>query len=154
MTRKNRNLKKEDFTRVIELYQKQPWLLEKEEHLIELINLCDSNDHKELIVNLLNAFKYLSSKDLNNYYNYITDKIINKTGFDENRTQIASITIDDEADSSQRVLNDIKVPLFKNGWNKVKTVNRFNDIPKNYKRGKNQIVLIDEFIGSGENSIG
>lgn len=150
MIKKFKNLQKEDFTRVIELYKKQPWLLEKEEHLLELINLCDTNDHKDLIVNLLNAFKYLSSKDLNNYYNYITDKIINKTGFDENRTQIASITIDDDADSSQRVLNDIKVPLFKKGWINVKTVNRFNDIPKNYKKGKNQIILIDEFIGSGK----
>jgi hypothetical protein len=154
MTDIKKKLKREDFDRVYGLYQKQPWLLEKEQYLIELINLCDTNEHKDLLVNLLSAFKYLSSKDLNEYYNYISDRIIYKSGFDENTTQVASITIDDEADSSQRVLNDIKVPLFKKGWCNVKTVNRFNDIPKNFKKGKNQIILIDEFIGSGKTVLG
>ncbi len=154
MTHLKKTLKREDFTRVYNLYPKQPWLCDKENSLVELIKLCETAEQKDLIIDLLGEFKYLDQKVLNQYLNFITDCIINDTGFEEDKTIIAAITIDDEADSSQRVLNDIKVPLFANGWSNVKTVNRFNDIPKNFKKGKKQIILIDEFIGSGKTILG
>lgn len=154
MTGIKRKLKKEDFIRVYGLYPKQPWLCDKELSLVELIELCETIEHKDLIIDLLSEFKYLDQKVVNEFLNYLSDCIINDSGFVEDSTIVASITIDDEADSSQRVLNDVKVHLYKNGWRDVKTVNRFNDIPKNYKKGKNQIILIDEFIGSGKTVLG
>lgn len=147
-------LKKEDFSRVYNIYPKQPWLCDKEANLIELIDMCDSKEQKDLVIDLLGEFRYLDQKVFNSYLNYISDCIICETGFQQDMTQVASITIDDEADSSQKILDYIKIPLFKMGWDSVKTVNRFNDIPKNYKQGKNQIILIDEFIGSGKTILG
>ena len=150
MTDIKRKLKKEDFDRVYGLYPKQSWLCEKESSLIELIELCDTAEHKDLIIDLLSEFKYLDQKVLNTFLNYLSDCIINDSGFTEDTTIIASITADDSADSSQKVLDYIKVPLFKMGWSNVTTVNRFNDIPKHILKGKTQIILIDEFIGSGK----
>lgn len=150
MTDIKKKLKKEDFTRVYNLYPKQPWLCDKETCLIELIELCETLEHKDLIIDLLSEFKYLDQKVLNTFLNYLADCIINDSGFQEEKTIIASITADDSADSSQKVLDYIKVPLFKMGWSSVTTVNRFNDIPKNILKGKTQIILIDEFIGSGK----
>lgn len=149
-----RKLKKEDFSRVYNLYPKQPWLCDKELPLIELIEFCDNVEQKDLIIDLLSEFKYLDQKVLNSYLNYLSDCIISDSGFEQNKTMVASITIDEEADSSQKILDYIKVPLFKMGWSEVKTVNRFNDIPKNFKKGKTQIILIDEFIGSGKTILG
>ena len=145
-----KKLKKEDFNRVYGLYPKQPWLCDKESNLIELIELCDTIEHKDLIIDLLSEFKYLDQKVLNSFLNYLSDCIINDSGFQEDTTIIASITADDIADSSQKVLDYIKVPLFKMGWSNVTTVNRFNGIPKYILKGKTQIILIDEFIGSGK----
>lgn len=149
-----KKLKKNDFKRVYGLYPKQPWLSEKENSLIELFEICETDEHKDLIVDLLSEFRYPNYQELNGYLNFISEKIIYQTGFKQESTQIASITIDDEADSSQKVLDYIKIPLFKMGWSTVKTVNRFNNIPKNFKKGKTQIILIDEFIGSGKTVLG
>lgn len=150
MTNIKKKLKKEDFTRVYNLYPKQPWLCDKESCLIELIELCETLEHKDLIIDLLSEFKYLDQKVLNTFLNYLSDCIINDSGFQEEKTIIASITADDSADSSQKILDYVKIPLFKMGWSNVTTVNRFNDIPKNILKGKMQIILIDEFIGSGK----
>lgn len=150
MTDIKKKLKKEDFSRVYGLYPKQPWLCDKEPCLIELIELCDSLEHKDLIIDLLGEFKYLDQKVLNSFLNFLSDCIINDSGFQEDKTIIASITADDSADSSQKVLDYIKIPLFKMGWSSVITVNKFNGIPKHILKGKTQIILIDEFIGSGK----
>lgn len=150
MTDIKKKLKKEDFNRVYGLYPIQPWLCEKESFLIELIELCDTLEHKDLIIDLLREFNYLDQKVLNSFLNYVADCIINDSGFQEDICIIASITADDSADSSQKVLDYIKTPLFKMGWSNIITVNRFNDIPKHILKGKSQIILIDEFIGSGQ----
>jgi hypothetical protein len=145
-----RKLGKEDFNHIMSLYSIQPWLCEKEVSLIELILMCETNEHKNLVVDLLSEFKCPDMIVLNTYLNLISEFIITDSGYSEGSTQIASITFNDEADSSQKVLDYIKIPLFQQGWDRVKTVNRFGDIPKNYKKGLNQIILIDEFIGSGK----
>ena len=145
-----RKLKKEDFNRVYNLYPKQPWLCEKELCIIELLELCDNIEHKDLIIDLLGEFKYLDQKVLNSFLNFLSECIIEDSGFQEDKTIIASITADNSADSSQKVLDDIKMPLFKMGWSSVITINRFNNIPKYILKGKTQVILIDEFIGSGK----
>lgn len=145
-----KQLNRNDFAKVYGLYAKQPWLCEKESHLVELMQLCDSNDHKKLIIDLLEEFRYIDDKVLASFLNFLSDSIINDSGFNEETTIVASITADDSADSSQKALDYIKVPLFKMGWSDYEQVNRFNNIPKHILRGRNQIILIDEFIGSGK----
>lgn len=150
MIKPKKKLTKKDFNRVYSLYPKQPWLCDKEHSLIELIELCDSTEHKDLIIDLLGEFKCLDQYSLNSSLNYLSDRIINHSGYKEEETIIASITADDSADSSQKILDYIKMPLFKMGWSNIITVNRFNNIPKHIMNGKTKIILIDEFIGSGK----
>ncbi|PRB02040.1 hypothetical protein CQ046_13840 [Chryseobacterium sp. MYb7] len=116
--------------------------------------LCDTKLHKDLVIDLLKEFNFLDQKVFSNYLNLIADFIIVDSGFDEANCQIAAITYDDEADSSQKILDNIKMPLFQQGWSNVKTVNRFGAIPKNFKDDKYQIILVDEFIGSGKTILG
>lgn len=142
-----------NFLELISLYRKQRWLLKKEDSLEELLYSPKNRRHKKLLVNLLQEFKYLSNDDLSEYLKAISDYIINKSTFTEAQTQIAAMTFDEEADSSQKVLDYIKMPLFKNGWFKIKTVNSFPKIVKFYNKGFTQIILIDEFIGSGKTLI-
>jgi len=154
MRKIKKNLKKEDFNKVIKLYSKQSWLRNKEDCLIELILLCENKSEKELLINLLHNFTSLDHKRLNSYLNLISNFIVNKSGFAEETTQISAITYDDEADSSQKILDYIKMPIFKNGWGNVKTVNRFGAIPQNFRKGKTQIIFVDEFVGSGQTILG
>ncbi len=154
MNELKRKLKKDDFSRVYNIYPKQPWLCDKEPNLIELIKMCETAEHKDLLVDLLSEFKYPNLEDYNLFLNQISDYIVNKSGFIEEIRQIASITIQDETDSSQKILYDLNITIFKMGWTNVKTVNKFGKIVKNYKKRKTQIVLVDEFIGSGKTVLG
>jgi len=142
--------KKEDFHNVISLYSKQDWLIPKENELSELISSCDTEEKKELIFSMLDRFHFLKNDTLNMILNTIADHIITESGFDVETTQILSITYDDEADSSQKILDMIKIPLFQKGWRNLKTVNHYSSSIKNYSNGRIQIIVIDEFIGSGK----
>lgn len=98
----------------------------------------------------MERFSYLDNETLNLLLNDVSDFIINESGFNENTTQLLSLTYDDEADSGQKILDNIKHPIFKKGWRQIKTVNMFGKSIPNYNKGKNEIIIIDEFIGSGK----
>ena len=142
--------KKEDYHKLTSLYVKQKWLMQKKDELKELIDFCGDNDSKDLIFSLLERFFYLENETLGMLLNEIAEYIINESGFTEQTTQILSITYNDDADSGQKILDYIKHPIFKKGWRSVKTVNKIGKGIKNYSEGKTEIILIDEFIGSGK----
>jgi hypothetical protein len=148
--KKLKNLKDVLFHELIKLYSNQQWLLHREEQLLELMELCEAEDQRDLIISLLEEFRFISD----DYYSFLLEKlaehIVNNTGFTEKTTQIVACTRDEEADSGQKILDQLKFPLFHAGWKKVKTVNRLGDSIRNHKKGYTQIVLIDEFIGSGK----
>ena len=142
--------KKDEYHKLTSLYVKQKWLIPKKNELKELIDFCGDNDSKDLVFSLLERFFYLETETLNMLLNEIADYITNKSGYKEETTQILSMTFDDEADSGQKILDDIKHPIFKNGWRSIKTVNNLGKGITNYNKGKTEIILIDEFIGSGK----
>ncbi len=142
--------KREEYHKKTNLFIKQNWLINKKGKLEELIKFCAEKEKKELIFSLLERFNYLNIETLGLILNDISDYIINESGFNEETTQLLSLTYDDEADSSQKILDNIKNPLFEKGWRSLKTVNQFGKSRKNYTNGKTQIVIIDEFIGSGQ----
>ena len=143
-------LSSDDFNSITRLYIQQDWLLGKKEELYELINFCETSENKKLIFSLLQRFSYLNNKKLSFLYQIICEHILQNSGFQEDKTQLLSLTWDDEADSSQKVLDNLKNPIYKAGWRNVKTVNTFGKSIKNYNEGKTQILIIDEFVGSGQ----
>lgn len=154
MSKLKAHLTKEQFNSVMALYARQSWIMEREENFLELFLMCGSPENKELILNLLSDFYFLNDTTIKKYLDAIADFIINDSGFKEESTQIASLTWDDEADSSQSILQGFKLFLFQKNWSNIKTVNKFGDIFKNHKKGKTQIILIDEFVGSGKTIMG
>jgi len=147
---KNNACKKNDYYNCINLFFKNRWLSSKEKELRELINFCDKKESKDLLFSLLGRFYYLDYENYNTILNGIADYIVNDSGFCEVNTQLLSLTWDEEADSSQRVLDSIKHPVYKRGWHSIKTVNVFGKAINAYSTGKTQILMIDEFIGSGK----
>jgi hypothetical protein len=144
-------IKKKDYNEIIKLYVRQNWLTRKKEQLFELIEFCGDNENKNLIYSLLERFYYLTPTSFSEILDDMSEYIVNKSGFTENKTQLLSMTYDDEADSSQKILDTIKIPIYEKGWRAVKTVNNFGKGVKNCDtKKKTQIIIIDEFIGSGK----
>lgn len=134
----------------MKLYVKQKWLVSKDSELRFLIDNCDSKEEKELIFSLLDRFSYLDMDNFNLLQNEIADFIINGLDFKEETTQILALAWDDEADSSQAILQAIKHKLNIKGWKNFLTVNKFGKAMKYHGAGRTQIVIIDEFVGSGK----
>jgi hypothetical protein len=145
-----KKIKKEDYNKIMNLYMRQNWLIPKQDELLELVDFCEKKESKDLIFSLLDRFNYLNNETLLILLNNICDYIINTPNYDAEKCQLLAMTYDDEADSGQKVLDLIKMPLFQKGWKNFKTVNKIGKSVKYYKEGKTQIVLIDEFIGSGK----
>lgn len=143
-------IKKKDYYKYTNLYIKQKWLISKKEELTELVDFCETQESKDLVFSLLERFNYLETETLKIILDDISDYIINESGFNEDKTQILSLTWGDDADSGQKILDNIKHPIYKKGWRSIKTVNLFVKCIKNYNKGKKQIIIIDEFIGSGK----
>jgi len=145
-----KKIKKEDYNNIMNLYMRQDWLIPKQDNLLELVDFCEKKQNKDLVFSLLDRFNYLNNGTLQILLNNISHFIINESNFNENNSQLLSMTYDDEADSGQKVLDNLKMPLFQNGWKNVKTVNKLGKSIKYFKEAKNQIILIDEFVGSGK----
>lgn len=145
---------KEEFNSRLKLYFKQNWISAKKNELDELIAFCETKNNKKLIYSLLERFEYLDNFKLNYIYEELSDYIVNESEFCENKTQFLSMTMNEEADSSQKILDNIKHYIFKKGWRNITTVNNFNKYIRHYQNGKTQILLIDEFIGSGRTLLG
>ena len=144
-------MKKADYNRFYKILPKQNWLLEKEEELKELLQSCKKEEHKKLLFELLEEFNFINETLLKTYLNLIADYIINDSGFKIERTQIVGMAMDSTPDSSQWILQQLKPVLTKKGWNNVKIITNFTrGVRSLNKEGKNQMILVDEFIGTGQ----
>ena len=143
------------FDRYYKLLPKQSWLVKKEFELMKMISSCKTSQQKDLLFNLLEDFQYLNNDILNRYIESIADYIIDESEFDINKIQIVGMEMDDNPDSSQWILQLLKPVLTKKGWNNVKMTTRFDKSIKILNKGTlTQLVLVDEFIGSGQSVSG
>ena len=143
-------IKKEDYNNIMSLFIRQNWLIPRQNQLLDLIDFCEDKESKNLVFSLLQRFNYLTPDTLQVLLNEISDHIINESTFLEESCQLLSMTYDDSADSGQKILDYLKLPLYQKGWRSVETVNKLGKSIKYYNKGKKQIVVIDEFIGSGK----
>ncbi|MCF7920739.1 MAG: hypothetical protein K9N06_12570 [Candidatus Cloacimonetes bacterium] len=141
---------KDEYNMRLNLFIKQDWLAEKDDNLNELLSNCRNNEETSLIYSLLGHFLYIKPNELFNSINIIADYIINDSGFNKHNTQILSLTHDYETDSSQWILYPLINVLHRKGWENVSSVTNWQKVPKKFNADKNQLIAIDEFIGSGK----
>src|SRR5574344_1794656 len=145
-------LGKDKFYRCFNLVSKhQSLFLDKDDAAEELIDMCDNNKQFELLDELLTRFYYMDE----DIYNLILNDIANHikdNGYSSIDTTILAMAHNRESDSSQAVLDDLKIPLAECG-RKFRMVSRFDQIRKEYKRGARNFIVIDDFIGTGNTCI-
>lgn len=125
------------------------WLQDESEALIELWNICDHESERNLIQDLLNNFVFINSRELKKIGNQVADHIINKWNLDNKKTYIVAISENQEADGSQMFLQSIKDKFSEH--DKWKESNFINSLPiaANNSRDNYRLILLDDFIGTG-----
>jgi len=138
---------------ILSLMKKQPWLAEQEEEIMALVDECETKDEQELIFDLLHRFVYLEHDEFTLALENLFDVISNKWGLEENTTQLMATSIGHIPDSGQFLLYGLKPILQRKGWYNPKILNSAAR-PTRFIESHPNIVLIDEFIGTGETVIG
>ncbi|WP_421157441.1 phosphoribosyltransferase-like protein [Aeromonas dhakensis] len=147
---------RETFVQVLGLTQKQPWLEAKVDILSFLLaDECNSDEKRALLIELLDRFIYLSSAEFQKKLEELAESICTDPSLNDDSTQIVAMAADSSADSSQYILYGLKPILERNNWRKYSHVNTFGKAFATYKskRSHNNIVLIDEFVGTGQTVI-
>lgn len=153
-----KDMPKQQFSTLMAIFQKQGWLISKADVLTMLMfDDCTTPDEQKLIADLISRFKFVSSDEFVKKMNDLVLGIVTMPNLNPKETIIAAMAGDGSPDSSQALVQNIKVKLQNEGWGDALIVNTFGQI---YRKSKEEgfvrknVILVDEFIGSGRTVIG
>lgn len=140
------------------LSKTQPGLDDKTAEIDRLLfTECQTDCERGLILELLERFIYFSGDAHSQLLIELAESIVTDPDLVSGTTQIVSMTGDNSSDSGQYVLYIMKARLEINEWREHLAINRFGLSYKEFKRNgcvHKDIVLVDEFVGSGQTVIG
>ena len=152
------NVDKSQFSAVMTIIKENTWLSTRADKLTDLLlEDCSTKEEQDLVANLLSRFKYISAACFVDRLNDLVLDIITMPNIKPENTLIAAMAADSGPDSSQALVQTIKVKLQHHGWGGVQIVNVFGSAFKKMKAedfSRQNIILVDEFIGSGRTVIG
>ena len=143
------------FTKIFSLASRQKWLQEKYVAVQHVIDLAECIEEQDLLIDLLDRFVYIGGSDIYGYLDKLEVHISSQWGLNPSDTVIAPLHNgnDQFADSSQAVCQMFKARCQNKGaW----PISRFmSSVAAAVKsKGVLNIVLVDEFIGSGKQALG
>lgn len=140
-----------DFNSLSKLNMKHEWLQSEPDGLFELWCLSDNDEQKSLIKFLIDNFSFIDDNKLAESCKTISDQIVDSWNLSPENTYIIATCDDDEPDGSQSIIQSLK-NKFPLDW---RAKNFFNFLPKGLLEipDNSNIVLIDDFIGTGDTII-
>lgn len=146
---------KEIFNTVFTLMARQPWLGAKHKELnYILFEECQCPRSREMLINIISSFLYLSADACSQALSSLAKEVMSEVDY-KTTTQIVAMAADSGPDSSQEILYNLKYIFAELGWHEFIGVNTFGAAYKTYTRSsRNNIVVVDDFVGSGQTVIG
>ncbi len=139
----------EVFTRLRKLFTKIRWLDDLEDKFLEMWNLCSDSHQQDLVIELIHRFSYITSRDVRQCGEAITNHITTQWKADPDRTLIIAFADSNKPDGSQALLQSIKDKFAsKDRWSEENFVNKITAGAYKLKSGDTAI-LIDDFVGTG-----
>ena len=145
-----KNLDPKLFRSVFKLVSSRPWLEQRDEEVIEILNDCETERQQNLILDLLERFKFSNSSDLGASAKMIAEKVTIDWGMKPERTAIVAIADKNESDGSHFLLKAMAQKFSRSdGWSDANFFGHITsvaDLPENFEN----LVLVDDFIGTGK----
>lgn len=140
------------FSMIFKLTEEQPWLKEKQTALINLFEDCSEYAQQALLTELLYRFTFLDHKSFYEAVDQIADFIQVKMGLTPENCLISGSDYSMYADSADLVVYQLKSAKWKSQeWTTNCFVSSLTALAEKASAG--HLVLVDEFIGSGDSSI-
>lgn len=131
----------------------QPWLQVREDALFKLIGECETSDQQEMICDLLERFVFHDGARRERALDSMVRQFRDGWKLDPAVTQVVAMTWDNQPDSGQAILWSLKSYFAKHGWTPAKLETRAGLAVSNAVECPT-IVLVDEFVGTGQTVIG
>lgn len=132
------------------LYKQASLLKGKDKQLDELLRMCDTEEQWNLIYRLLSKFNYIQYPQYGTLLKSMANHIESIVKDKESGYCLLAVSKGTEADSSQALLQHLKVPLWKSFEKGLDTCNSFGRLHKYIKEHPDvSYILVDEFCGSG-----
>ena len=148
-------MKKEQFNFMLDLVRSQLWLGDKadeREHVLYSDCQCDAS--RQLVSEVVNRFLYVTREESHQLLVDMAQEIVAEYAERESTTMVSALGVGSGVDSSQYVAYSLKPILAQKKWRHHKSVNNSSTaLRKGRDTGHNQIVLVDEFVGSGQTVI-
>ncbi|MDX1525892.1 MAG: hypothetical protein R3273_06595 [Pseudidiomarina maritima] len=143
---------KEEFQIIYNLSSQQPWLVGKDEVLIDLLfEEAKEPGQRTLLIELISKFLYLNHDNFATSLFELAQSITTDPTLSDETTAVVALTRSSKSDSGQFVLYSLKPLLSELGWNKFIDCNSADRCYKKVKQSTSirNVVLVDEVIGSG-----
>lgn len=111
---------------------------------------CQTDNERDLVVDLIKKTVYLTSHKFDSILNRFVQDITSK--FQEVDTLVLATSMEDTPDSSQLVLYQMKSKFSEYNWHNIDMRSKIKNLPT-YARNKINIILVDEFVGTGTTMI-
>lgn len=132
-----------------QIKKRQDFLMDKDDELTELFRLCDDDTQLELVASLLERFSYIDGKRYGALLASMAS-YIKGLGYPTDKMIVVAMAINSQPDSSQEVLQFLKVSLDKVFDRQLNHCNNMSDLRGLYKNGYRHFIVVDEFVGSGK----
>jgi hypothetical protein len=144
-------LTRNELATFMDLFAQRPWLEQKSERVHDLWELCLSIDEQMLLASLLHRFEFITSQLLETILRGFQKQITEVWSLNSNSTKIVALNDGSDADSSQAILWHLKSALtISDGWSSKQLVNSLVLAAKKTITDGIDVVLVDEFVGTGK----
>ena len=140
-------LNEELISAAIKLCSRNKWLQRERFHsgLTNLLIDCKTADQLWLIDTLLSGFRVVNSSELDDFCGVAAHKIVSSWHCTTGTTVIVGVCEDDKPDGSQIIIKALATRLPREWSHSVFTI-----IKPAFKFDKVRIILVDDFVGTGE----
>lgn len=138
---------------ILHRIERLPWVKNLIKEYIELLNLCENEEEKDLVNNLVDHFTVLDLHMLSSSLKDIKTKITSDYQITHLDTFFYAFSDNSKPDGSQLIIQAFKNKfLSQDGWSESNFSNNLLDINSHQNKYKN-IFLVDDFIGTGNTAI-
>jgi len=135
--------------RLLQLHVDRPWVVDKQNALVDLVEICASPDAQNLVFDLIHRFRYIALEEAQKLSTNLVLQATEKWGLTSASTYFGCMSDNAKASSGQVILNWLKHALASVGdWPKDRFRTNGVALANEVKEG-GAIVLIDDFVGSG-----
>lgn len=145
-------LTEKDFNKLLDMAQrKDDFFKGKDAALLELIEMCKTEEQKELLYMLLDKFSYVTWELLLEFITDVATFIKKECRGRENEYCVVAMTDDKRPDSGELITYLLKLPLVEELEKGIHMINRCGQIRHEYNKYKiTNFIIVDTFSGSGK----